>query len=160
MDYKVVLTIFVFTKNINDMSMLQNVGTYGEFLRKQKVERDTFSEIVSTKIVDGLTDYLKDFGWVRKGKGGGLQGDKIKGVKFTKNFNGKDVVIEYRNNLRVDNDGLYYSKGYNEFVHDKSLTNTKEVYQMLFFNWNDDTTSSGWSLDVVLQRMDDFYSKW
>jgi len=140
--------------------MLQNVGTYGEFLRKQKVERDTFSEIVSTKIVDGLTDYLKDFGWVRKGKGGGLQGDKIKGVKFTKNFNGKDVVIEYRNNLRVDNDGLYYSKGYNEFVHDKSLTNTKEVYQMLFFNWNDDTTSSGWSLDVVLQRMDDFYSKW
>ena len=160
MDYNVLLSIFVFTKNINDMSMLQNVGTYEEFLRKQKVERDTFSEIVSTKIVDGLTDYIKDFGWVRKGKGGGLQGDKIKGVKFTKNFNGKDVVIEYRNNLRVDNDGLYYSKGYNEFVHDKSLTNTKEVYQMLFFNWNDDTTSSGWSLDVVLQRMDDFYSKW
>lgn len=160
MDYNVVLSIFVFTKNINDMSMLQNVGTYEEFLRKQKVERDTFSEIVSTKIVDGLTDYLKDFGWIRKGKSGGLQGDKIKGVKFTKNFNGKDVVIEYRNNLRVDNDGLYYSKGYNEFVHDKSLTNTKEVYQMLFFNWNDDTTSSGWSLDVVLQRMDDFYSKW
>jgi hypothetical protein len=150
----------VFTKNINDMSMLQNVGTYQEFLKKQKEERDTFLEIVSTKIVDGLTDYVKGWGWERKGKSGGLQGDKIKGVKFTKNFNGKNVVIEYRNNLRIDNDGLYYSKGYNEFIHDKSLPNTTEVYQMLFFNWNDDTTSSGWSLDVVLQRMEDFYSKW
>ena len=80
--------------------------------------------------------------------------------KFTKNFNGKNVVIEYRNNLRIDNNGLYYSKGYNEIIHDKSLPNTTEVYQMLFFNWNDDTTSSGWSLDVVLQRMEDFYSKW
>ncbi len=88
------------------MSMLQNIETYKEFLKKQKEERESFLEIVSTKIVDGLTDYLKDFGWVRKGKGGGLSGDKIKGVKYTKNFNGKEVVIEYRNNLLLDTWGL------------------------------------------------------
>jgi len=142
------------------MSMLQNIETYKEFLQKQKEERDNFLEIVSTKVVDGLTDHLNGWGWERKGKSGGLYGDKIKGVKYTKNFNGKSIVIEYRNNLRIDNDGLYYSKGYNEFVHDKSLPNTTEVFKMLHFNWNDDTTSGGWSLDEVLQRMDEFYSKW
>ena len=140
------------------MSMLQNVGTYEEFLKKQKEERETFSEIVSTKIVDGLTDYIKDFGWVRKGKSGGLQGDKIKGVKFTKNFNGKDVTIEYRNNLRLDNDGLYYGGGYNEFIHNKELGNSLEVIRMNHFYWNGETTS-GCNLDTILQRMEDFYSK-
>lgn len=142
------------------MSMLQNIETYKEFLQKQKEERDNFLEIVSTKVVDGLTDHLNGWGWERKGKSGGLYGDKIKGVKYTKNFNGKSIVIEYRNNLRIDNDGLYYSKGYNEFVHDKSLPNTTEVFKMSHFNWNDDTTSGGWNLDEVLQRMDEFYSKW
>ena len=141
------------------MSMLQNIGTYKEFLKKQKEERETFSEIVSTKIVDGLTDYIKDFGWVRKGKSGGLQGDKIKGVKFTKNFNGKNVVIEYRNNLRIDNDGLHYSGGYNEFVHSKELGNSLEVIRMNHFYWNGEC-STGCDLDRVLQRMEDFYSKW
>jgi len=100
------------------MTMFKNIETYQEFLQKQIEDRDNFLEIVSTKIVDGLTDYLKGRGWVRKGKGGGLNGDKIKGVKYTKTFKGKEVVIEYRNNLRLDNFGLYYSTGFNEFVND------------------------------------------
>jgi hypothetical protein len=140
------------------MSMLQNIETYNEFLEKQKEERNTFSEIVSTKIVDGLTDYIKDFGWVRKGKSGGLHGDKIKGVKYTKTFKGKEVVIEYRNNLRLDNDGLYYGGGYNEFIHNKELGNSLEVIRMNHFYWNGETTS-GCNLDTILQRMEDFYSK-
>jgi hypothetical protein len=138
--------------------MLQNIETYNEFLEKQKEERNTFSEIVSTKIVDGLTDYIKDFGWVRKGKSGGLHGDKIKGVKYTKTFKGKEVVIEYRNNLRLDNDGLYYGGGYNEFIHNKELGNSLEVIRMNHFYWNGETTS-GCNLDTILQRMEDFYSK-
>ena len=138
--------------------MLKNVETYKEFLKKQKEDRETFLEIVSTKIVDGLTDYIKDFGWVRKGKSGGLSGDKIKGVKYTKVFNGKEITIEYRNNLRLDNDGLYYSHGYNEFIHDRSLGQPLEVLRMMTFNWNGQSTS-GWDLDTVLQRMEDFYSK-
>jgi len=141
------------------MSMLQNVGTYQEFLKKQKEERETFSEIVSTKIVDGLTEYLKDFGWIRKGKSGGLHGDKIKGVKFTKTFKGKEVVIEYRNNLRIDNDGLYYTNGFNEFTHSKEFGNSVEVLQMSHFYWNGEC-SSGCNLDTLLQRMEVFYSKW
>ena len=140
------------------MSMLENIRTYKEFLQKQKEERESFSEIVSTKIVDGLTDYLKDFGWVRKGKGGGLSGDKIKGVKYTKNFNGKEVVIEYRNNLRLDTWGLYYTNGFNEFIHDKSLGETLEILRMRHFYWNGESTS-GWDLDEVLQRMEEYYSK-
>ena len=140
------------------MSMLKNIQTYQEYLKKQKEERDLFSNVVSTKIVDGLTDYLKGWGWDRKGNGGGLSGDKIKGVKYTKNFNGKDVIIEYRNNLRIDNWGLYYSNGFNEFIHDKSLGETLEVLRMRHFYWNGEHTT-GWDLDEVLRRMDEFYSK-
>ena len=140
------------------MSISKNIETYKEFLKKQKQDRENFLEIVSSKIVDGLTDYLKDFGWVRKGKGGGLHGDKIKGVKFTKNFNQKDITIEYRNNLRIDNDGLYYSGGYNEFIHSKEYGNVVDVFRMTHFYWNGETTS-GCNLDMVIQRMEDFYSK-
>ena len=141
------------------MSMYQNIQTYQDFLKKQIEERELFLKDVSTKIVDGLTDYLKGWGWERKGKGGGISGDKIKGVKFTKTFNGKVVTIEYRNNLRIDSWGLYYSSGFNEFIHDKSFGDSLEVLRMIHFKWNDEDTSSGWTLDEVLQRMEDFYSK-
>ena len=141
------------------MSMYQNIQTYQDFLKKQIEERELFLKDVSTKIVDGLTDYLKGWGWERKGKGGGINGDKIKGVKYTKTFNGKVVTIEYRNNLRIDSWGLYYSKGFNEFIHDKSFGDSLEVLRMIHFKWNDEDTSSGWTLDEVLQRMEDFYSK-
>ena len=142
------------------MTMLRNIRTYTEFLEKQNKERENFLNVVSTKIVDGLTDYLKGWGWERKGKSGGLTGDKIKGVKYTKKFNGKDVTIEYRNNLRHDTTwgGLYYSTGYNEFIHDKSLGQSVEIIRMTSFHWNDEDTS-GWSLDEVLRRMDEYYSK-
>jgi len=140
------------------MSMLQNIETYKEFLEKQNKDRELFLETVSTKIVDGLTDYLKGFGWERKGKGGGLKDTSIKGVKYSKTFKGKEVVIEYRNNLRHDNGGLYYSGGYNEFIHDKSLGNSIEVLRMRHFYWNGET-SSGCSLDEIIQRMETFYSK-
>lgn len=139
------------------MSMLKNIETYKEFLKKQNQERDTLLEIVSIKIVDGLTDYIKGWGWERKGKSGGLKDTMIKGVKYTKTFKGKEYIVEYRNNLRHDSNGLYYSTGFNEFVHDKSFGFVVPV--MTHFKWNDDTCSSGWSLDEVLQRMEDFYSK-
>ena len=72
-------------------------------------------------------------------------------------YKGKEYIVEYRNNLRHDSNGLYYSTGFNEFVHDKSFGFVVPV--MTHFKWNDDTCSSGWSLDEVLQRMEDFYSK-
>ena len=151
--------------------MLKNIQTYQEYLKKQKEERDLFSNVVSTKIVDGLTDYLKGYGWERKGKGGGLSGNKIKGVKYTKTFNGKVVTIEYRNNLRLDSDGrLYCEYGYNEFIHDKSFSQITERERFPFlvscegslihFRWNGEGTWYTCSdLDTILQRIDKFYSK-
>ena len=144
------------------MSMLKNIETYREFLKKQKEERESFLEIVSTKIVDGLTDYIKDFGWVRKGNGGGLSGDKIKGVKYTKTFNGKEVVIEYRNNLRLNIDGrLHFSNGLNEFVHDKSFSQLIRKFNLSvdYFNWNGADEYSGWDLDTIIKHIEKFYSK-
>ena len=159
MDYKLVLGIFVFTKNKMIMSMLKNIETYKEFLQKQIEDRDNFLEVVSIKIVDGLTDHLKGWGWERnKRKSGGLTGDKIKGVVYTKTFNGKEVLIEYRNNLRLDNFGLYYTNGFNEFVHCKSVNIIGGTPQMTHFYWNGET-ESGCNLDMILQRIDDFYSK-
>lgn len=151
--------------------MLNIIESYEEFLEKQFVERQNFLKEVSTKIVDGLTDHLKGYGWERKGKSGGLSGNKIKRVKYTKTFNGKVVTIEYRNNLRLDSDGrLYCEYGYNEFIHDKSFSQITERERFPFlvscdgslihFRWNgENTTYTCSDLDTILQRIDKFYSK-
>lgn len=151
--------------------MLNNIKSYEKFLEKQLVERQNFLKKLSTKMVDELTEYLKGFGWERKGKGGGLNGNKIKGVKYTKTFNSKVVTIEYRNNLRLDSDGrLYCEYGYNEFIHDKSFSQITERERFPFlvscegslihFRWNGEGTWYTCSdLDTILQRIDKFYSK-
>lgn len=151
--------------------MLKNIKSYEEFLEKQLVERENFLKEITTKMVVELTEYLKGFGWERKGKGGGLSGNKIKGVKYTKTFNGKVVTIEYRNNLRLDSDGrLYCEYGYNEFIHDKSFSQITERERFPFlvscegslihFRWNgENTTYTCLDLDTILQRIDKFYSK-
>jgi hypothetical protein len=71
-----------------------------------------------------------------------------------KKFNGKDIVIEYRCNYNKD-----YDAGLPEFVHDKSIPNSMEKAQMGHFHWNDHDTS-GWSLDIVMERMEVFYDKY
>lgn len=151
--------------------MLKNIKSYEEFLEKQFIERENFLKEITTKMVVELTEYLKGFGWERKGKGGGLSGNKIKGVKYTKTFNGKVVTIEYRNNLRLDGDGrLYCEYGYNQFIHDKSFSQITERERFPFlvscegslihFRWNGEGTWYTCSdLDTILQRIDKFYSK-
>ena len=142
--------------------MLKNIESYEKFLEKQLVERQNFLKKLSTKMVDELTEHLKGFGWERKGKGGGLSGDRIKGVKYSKTFNGKVVVIQFRNNLRLGIDGrLHFSTGLNEFVHDKSFSQLIRKYNrsLDYFNWNG-TDYSGWDLDVVLENIEKFYSKY
>lgn len=150
--------------------MLKIIESYEEFLEKQFVERENFLKETSTKLIDELTEHLKGWGWERKGKGGGLSGHKIKGVKYTKTFNGKNITIEYRNNLRIGNYGLYYEYGYNEFIHDKSFSRIKEREKYPFFvsiggsfmhfRWNgEDTYYTCSDLDTILERFDNFYSK-
>lgn len=143
--------------------MLKNIESYEKFLEKQLVERQNFLKEVTTKMVDDLTEYLKGWGWERKGNGGGLSyGDKIKGIKYAKTFNGKEVVIQYRNNLRVGIHGrLHFEKGMNEFVHDSSFSKLIPRFHRVvnYFNWNG-TKDSGWDLDVVIENIENFYSKY
>ena len=142
--------------------MFKNIESYEKFLEKQLVERQNFLKKLSTKMVDELTEYLKDFGWERKGKGGGLSGDRVKGVKYFKTFNGKEVVIEYRNNLRLNIDGrLHFSNGLNEFVHDKSFSQLIRKFNLAvdYFNWNGTDEYSGWDLDAIIKHIEKFYSK-
>ncbi len=142
--------------------MLKNIKAYEKFLEKQLVERQNFLKEVTTKMVDDLTEYLKGWGWERKGNGGGLSyGDKIKGIKYAKTFNGKEVVIQYRNNLRVGIHGrLHFEKGINEFVHDSSFSKSiRRVRPKVgYFNWNGQK-DSGWDLDFVIENIEKFYSK-
>lgn len=132
----------------------QKIKTYYDFLKTLDTQRQGFLENVSIETINDLTEYLNEFGWIRKGKGGGLNGTIIKNVKFSKTFKGKEVVIEFRCNFNKD-----FVCGLSEFVHDKSLPKSTEVLQMGYFNWNDDTSSSGWKLDVVMDRIETYYSK-
>lgn len=136
------------------MNTSKTIKTYYDFLKTLDEQRNQFLVNVSVQVIDDLTEYLNGFGWIRKGNGGGLIGTTIKNVKYTKNFNGKDVVIEFRCNFNKD-----FVGGLSEFVHDKSLPKSTELSQMGYFNFNDDPSVSGWKLDVVLERMETYYSK-
>ncbi len=153
MDLKLYLWVLLKTKTYI-MYTTQKIKTYYTFLKTLDTQRQEFLENVSTETINDLTEYLNEYGWVRKGKGGGLNGTIIKNVKFTKKFKGNDVVIEFRCNFNKD-----FINGLSEFVHDKSLPRSIDVLQMCHFNWNDDPCSSGWKLDVVMNRIETYYSK-
>lgn len=153
MNLKLYLWVLIKTKTYI-MYTTQKIKTYYTFLKTLDTQRQEFLENVSIETINDLTKYLNEHGWVRKGKDGGLNGTIIKNVKFTKKFKGKDVVIEFRCNFNKD-----FINGLSEFVHDKSLPKSIDVLQMSHFNWNDDPSSSGRKLDVVLQLMEDYYSK-
>ena len=70
-------------------------------------------------------------------------------------FNGRDITIGFRCNY---NDNLG-NGGLPEFLHDRLIPTSIEKLQMGHFHWNDQDTS-GWSLDVVMERMEVFYNKY
>ena len=120
---------------------------YYDFLKKQKEEKESQLSM-SIKIINAQMDqFMSQHGWERKGKG--------QKVMYTKKFNGKDIVIGFRCNLQ---DGLG-DGGLPEFTHDKSIPDTIEKIRMGHFHWNDQNTS-GWSLDVVMERMEVFYNRY
>ena len=127
--------------------MYTTVKGYYEFLKELKKQKEEKLSMVIDSVNEQMTNFMLSRGWVRKGKG--------KKMFFTKNFNGKDIVIEYRCNY---NDG-FVDGASPEFVHDKSVPNTIERLQMEHFHWNDER-NSGWSLDEVMERMEVFYNKY
>ena len=126
--------------------MYKSVKIYYDFLKKQETERVEKLSQVKGQIENEMNTYMSEHGWVRKGKG--------QKVMYTKQFNGKDIVVEYRCNYGKD-----FDCGLPEFVHDKSIPSSVEKIQMGYFHWNDHDTS-GWSLDVVMERMEVFYNKY
>jgi hypothetical protein len=126
--------------------MYKSVKEYYDFLRKQETEREEKLSFVKKQVNDKMDEFMSEHGWVRKGKG--------QKIMYTKQFNGKDIVIGYRCNYNKDmGDG-----GLPEFTHDKSIPSGTERFQMEYFHWNDQN-NSGWSLDVVMERMEVFYDK-
>lgn len=126
--------------------MYSTTKQYYDFLKKQKEEKQAQLKMTINRVNEQMDQFMSQHGWARKGKG--------QKVMYTKKFNGKDIVIGFRCNL---NDG-FGDGGLAEFTHDKSLPNTIEKTQMGYFHWNDQK-NSGWSLDVVMERMEVFYNR-
>ena len=127
--------------------MYSTTKIYYDFLRKQETERELVLSQTKIQVNNQMDEFMSEHGWVRKGKG--------QKIMYTKKFNGKDIVIGYRCNYNKDmGDG-----GLPEFTHDKSIPSGTERFQMEYFHWNDQN-NSGWSLDVVMERMEVFYNKY
>jgi hypothetical protein len=127
--------------------MYKKVKEYYQFLKELEKQRDEFLSNTIQSVNQQMDMFMSEHGWVRKGKS--------QKVSYTKKFNGKDITIGYRCNHNKDmGDG-----GLPEFTHDKSIPNSVERFQMEYFHWNDQNTS-GWSLDVVMERMEVFYNNY
>ena len=133
--------------------MYTTIKDYYSFLKKQKEEKENELSKIKESVNQQMDVFMSEHGWTRKGK---VQTKKYtQKVTYTKKFNGKDIVIEYRGNYQDD----FVDGGCPEFVHDKSIPNCVEKFQMGYFHWNDQDTS-GWSLDVVMERMEVFYNNY
>jgi hypothetical protein len=126
--------------------MYESIKEYHQFLKKQDLEREVFLSNKEESVNLQMDEFMSKHGWVRKGKG--------QKVTYTKNFNGKDVVVEFRCNYGED-----YEGGLPQFVHDIRIPNSVDKIKMGYFHWNDQDTS-GPSLDVVMERMEVFYNKY
>ena len=133
--------------------MYTTIKDYYSFLKKQKEEKENKLSKIKESVNQQMDVFMSEHGWTRKGK---VQTKKFtQKVTYTKKFNGKDIVIEYRCNYQDD----FVDGGFPEFVHDKSIGNSIEKVQIRCFHWNDQDTS-GWSLDVVMERMEVFYNNY
>ena len=126
--------------------MYESIKEYHQFLKKQELEREVFLSNRKESVNLQMDEFMSKHGWVRKGKG--------QKVTYTKNFNGKDVVVEFRCNFREG-----YEGGLPEFIHDIRIPYSVDKIKMGYFHWNDQDTS-GPSLDVVMERMEVFYKNY
>ena len=124
--------------------MYSTVQEYYRFLEKQKQEKKAYLLETMVAVNVQMDAVMSSHGWYPKGKG-----------FYTKQFNGKAITIQFRCSYQ---DGLG-DGGLPEFIHDKSIPDSIEKLQMRYFHWNDHKTS-GWSLDVILERMEKFYNKY
>ena len=133
--------------------MYKSIKEYYQFLDELKKQKEEFLLKTKESVQQQMDVFMSKHGWSRKGNG--KNKNFTQKVFYTKKFNSKDIVIEYRCNYMDDlgNGGLP------EFTHDKSIPISIEKLQMRHFHWNDQNTS-GWSLDVIMERMEVFYDKY
>lgn len=120
---------------------------YYNLLAEQERRKESALEIAKHELDVAMSSYMRGKGWARK---------NTSVVKFTKIFNGKTIEIGFKCSFKDS----YKNGGYPEFVHNKSIPHTVEVLRMGPFHWNDQPNSSGWSLDVVMERMETFYDNY
>ena len=133
--------------------MYESVKEYYQFINELEKQKEEFLLKTKESVLQQMDVFMSEHGWTRKN--GGKDRKFTQKVFYTKKFNGKDIVIEYRCNYQDD----LSSGGLPEFSHDKSIPTSIEKLQMGYFHWNDQNTS-GWSLDVVMERMEVFYDKY
>tara|TARA_R110000868_G_scaffold88964_2_gene247869 strand:+ start:2543 stop:2932 length:390 start_codon:yes stop_codon:yes gene_type:complete len=127
--------------------MYSAIKEYYVFLKKQKEEKKNQLSMTTNLINQQMDNFMSQHGWERKGKG--------QKVVYVKKFNGRDITIGFRCNCGDSlGDG-----GLPEFLHDRLIPDTLEKMKMRHFHWNDCNTS-GWSLDVVMERMEVFYNRY
>ena len=127
--------------------MYATVKEYYAFLERQKEEKKNQLSMTTSLVSQQMDNFMSQHGWARKGKG--------QKVMYVKKFNGRDITIGFRCNY---NDS-FGDGGLPEFLHDRSVPDTLEKIKMGHFHWNDHDTS-GWSLDVVMERMEVFYNRY
>ena len=127
--------------------MYSAIKDYYAFLEKLKKEKEDELQRTIHMVNRQMDNFMSGQGWERKGKG--------QKVSYTKVFNGKPIVIGFSCNLQdsLGNGGLP------QFTHEKPISGM-DTAKMGYFHWNDQPTPSGWSLDVVMERIEEFYSKW
>jgi len=126
--------------------MYSTIQEYYKFVHQQRLKKKwEYSKTISS-VIEQMDEVMSSHGWIAK-KG-------MPGI-YKKAFNHKIITIEFRCKLQ---DG-FDDGGLPEFIHDKSIPDSLEKLQMRHFHWNDHKTS-GWSLDVVLERMEKFYNKY
>ena len=125
--------------------MLDTINQHLDFLQRQREERDQHLATILESVGTQMDSFMSIHGWSRKGKN----------TMYVKTFNGKPITIEFRVKIQ---EGLR-DGGLPQFIHDKSIPVSRELLQMGYFHWNDQQTP-GWSLDVVMDRMERFYDEY
>lgn len=127
--------------------MYNSAKEYYAFLDEQKKERETRLTLTKNNVIDEMTVYMVRKGWVRMPSG--------YKVLYAKKFNNRIITVEFKCSFNES----YKDCGYPEFIHDRSIPGSVELLRMGAFHWNDQT-SSGFSLETVMERIETFYEKY
>ena len=128
--------------------MYSTIKDYYEYLERLNNEKENERLRTSESVNAQMDIFMAEHGWERKGRG--------QKISYTKQFNGKPIVIGFRCNLL---NGFAFEGGMPEFTHDKAIP-VVDSFKMGFFNWNDNPRPSGTSLDEVMERMEEYYNDW